>query len=87
MRVDALYSAPAHPYTRALLGSIPSLFDDRVNELGSIPGTMPDLTKPSVGCRFEPRCPVGRGRDLCRTVAPTLDAGPGRRSGALPLRR
>ena len=74
--VDALYSAPAHPYTRALLGSIPGLFDDRVNELGSIPGTMPDLTKPSVGCRFEPRCPVGRGRDLCRTVAPTLDVGP-----------
>ena len=84
--VDALYSGrpPVHP---RLLGSIPGLFDDRVNELGSIPGTMPNLTKPSVGCRFEPRCPVGRGRDLCRTVAPTLDRGARRRSGALSLRR
>ena len=67
--VDALYSAPAHPYTRALLGSIPGLFDDRVNELGSIPGTMPDLTKPSVGCRFEPRCPSGGGATC---AAPSL---------------
>ena len=83
--VDALYSAPP------IRTPAPCSARSRVcsttgsNELGSIPGTMPDLTSRRCGCRFEPRCPVGRGRDLCRTVAPTLDRGPGRGSGALSL--
>ena len=70
--VGTVYGAPRHPYTRALLGSIPSLFDDRADELGSIPGSLPDLGRPFTGCRFEPRCAVGRGREVCRTEAPLL---------------
>ncbi len=68
--VERVYRAPAHPYTRALLASIPSIFDSRAEALGSIPGTLPDLTQPVIGCVFEPRCPVGHGRELCRAVAP-----------------
>ena len=70
--VDEIYSAPAHPYTRALLASIPSLFGDRNRLLGSIPGAVPDLNHRPPGCVFEPRCAVGRGREICRTEAPPM---------------
>jgi|JI10StandDraft_1071094.scaffolds.fasta_scaffold36289_2 peptide/nickel transport system ATP-binding protein len=77
--VDRVYASPAHPYTRALLASIPSIADSRVEVLGSIPGSLPDLTQPLTGCVFEPRCPVGSGRDTCRTNRPlpqsTADGG------------
>jgi oligopeptide/dipeptide ABC transporter ATP-binding protein len=71
--VDQVYSAPAHPYTRALLASIPSIVESRTGLLGSIPGSMPDLTQTVTGCVFEPRCPVGSGRVVCCTVAPALE--------------
>ena len=45
-----------HPYTQALLGSIPKLAQDPDIELFSIPGIPPDLTDPPPGCRFAPRC-------------------------------
>lgn len=76
--VDQVYSAPVHPYTRALLASIPSIVDSRADVLGSIPGSLPDLTQPLIGCVFEPRCPVGNGRAECCTVTPrpqATDAG------------
>lgn len=72
--VERVYSRARHPYTRALLGSIPSLWDDRSELLGSIPGTLPDLTKPRTGCVFEPRCPVGAGREICKQDKPVLRA-------------
>lgn len=68
--VARVYASPAHPYTRALLGSIPSIGSARMGRLGSIAGTLPDLTSPVQGCAFEPRCPVGHGREECRTNAP-----------------
>ena len=40
--------------------------------LSSIPGTLPDPTKPIRGCSFEPRCPLGRGNVLCQTVPPPV---------------
>lgn len=70
--VERLYSNPSHPYTRALLGSIPSIASSRSAVLGSIPGSLPDLTVPSDGCVFEPRCPIGHGRESCRTRRPEL---------------
>ena len=50
----AVFSAPAHPYTRELLRSVISL---RTTGLQYIPGAPPDLTDPPPGCRFHPRCP------------------------------
>jgi peptide/nickel transport system ATP-binding protein len=53
---DRLFSAMRHPYTQALLGSIPRLESDNTKALVSIPGIPPDLTNPPPGCRFAPRC-------------------------------
>ncbi|MGV9338588.1 ABC transporter ATP-binding protein [Streptomyces sp. NPDC003688] len=76
--VHDLYKAPAHPYTRGLLDSIPRL-DHKGRELYAIKGQPPNLTHVPPGCAFYPRCPMAR--DICRTDPPPLyDAGEGRRS-------
>ncbi|WP_432970354.1 dipeptide ABC transporter ATP-binding protein [Dactylosporangium sp. CA-233914] len=72
-----VFNRPAHPYTRALLASIPSLGTERQRILGSIPGRLPDLTAPVTGCVFEPRCAKGNGQTICRTVAPQPVTLPG----------
>jgi peptide/nickel transport system ATP-binding protein len=51
-----LFKHMRHPYTQALLGSIPKLTQDPDIELFSIPGIPPDLVEPPPGCRFAPRC-------------------------------
>ena len=67
--VERLFAAPGHPYTRALLGCVPALDDDRVR-LASIPGTLPDPRSRPPGCRFAPRC--GRRADACEAGVPPL---------------
>jgi peptide/nickel transport system ATP-binding protein len=67
---DVLFSAMRHPYTQALLASIPRLESDNTKALISIPGIPPDLTNPPVGCRFAPRCPFAA--DRCREEEPPL---------------
>ena len=58
---EAIFEAPAHPYTQGLLRSTPSL--DRVDErLVSIRGAPPSLLDPLPGCPFLPRCPIGDSR-------------------------
>ncbi|MEG3629653.1 ABC transporter ATP-binding protein [Streptomyces poriticola] len=64
-----LYKAPAHPYTRGLLDSIPRL-DHKGRELYAIKGLPPGLTRIPPGCAFHPRCPAAR--DECRTDEPAL---------------
>jgi peptide/nickel transport system ATP-binding protein len=51
-----LFAAMRHPYTEALLESIPTRTTDRNSSLYSIPGLPPDLAAPPPGCRFAPRC-------------------------------
>ena len=65
-----LFTGMRHPYTQALLGSIPRLEQDATKPLVSIPGLPPDLTNPPPGCRFAPRC--GRATDQCRAEEPPL---------------
>ncbi|GAA2467447.1 MULTISPECIES: ABC transporter ATP-binding protein [Streptomyces] len=67
--VHDIYKAPAHPYTRGLLDSIPRL-DHKGRELYAIKGLPPNLTAIPPGCPFHPRCP--RARDVCRTDLPPL---------------
>jgi peptide/nickel transport system ATP-binding protein len=62
---DALRTAPAHPYTRALLGSFPRLRGER-RHLSGIPGSPPDLRGELAGCPFIPRCSFAR--DACAEV-------------------
>jgi peptide/nickel transport system ATP-binding protein len=67
---EDIFTAMRHPYTQALLGSIPRLTQDSRTALVSIPGLPPDLTNPPTGCRFAPRCP--RATDKCRAEEPPL---------------
>ncbi|WP_326610517.1 ABC transporter ATP-binding protein [Streptomyces scopuliridis] len=67
--VYEIYRAPAHPYTRALLRSIPRL-DQKGRELYAIKGLPPNLLRIPPGCAFNPRCPMAQ--DVCRTEVPPL---------------
>ena len=65
--VSRIFNAPTHPYTEALLNSIPKMSDDR-QRLTAIEGQPPDLSKLPPGCAFAPRCP--RAFDRCLQSAP-----------------
>jgi oligopeptide transport system ATP-binding protein len=67
--VHDIYKAPAHPYTRGLLDSIPRL-DQKGRELYAIRGLPPNLMNIPPGCAFNPRCPMAQ--DVCRTDVPPL---------------
>ncbi|MDX8364444.1 ABC transporter ATP-binding protein [Cytobacillus sp. IB215665] len=68
--VETLFSKPQHPYTRALLESIPKM-DTVVEKLGSIEGIVPSITRmPDVGCRFANRCQ--EVKEQCKVVTPQL---------------
>jgi len=62
---------PQHPYTKGLMGSIPSIIAER-EQLAQIDGTMPRLTAIPRGCPFHPRCPYAF--DRCRRERPELMA-------------
>lgn len=57
--VELLFKRPRHPYTRALLNSIPSLSTSK-SVLEAIPGAVPNPLSYPKGCRFRPRCPMAR---------------------------
>jgi len=65
-----VFGAMRHPYTQALLGSIPRLDQDNTKALISIRGLPPDLADPPAGCRFAPRCAFAT--DRCRAEEPPL---------------
>ena len=65
--VSQIFSTPVHPYTKALLGSIPRMTDNR-DHLTAIEGQPPDLASLPPGCSFAARCPMAFGR--CRDEAP-----------------
>jgi len=76
--VHAIYKAPAHPYTKGLLESIPRL-DTKGTELATIKGLPPNLMRIPDGCSFNPRCQYAQ--EICRTtVPPNKDLGGGRTS-------
>lgn len=63
--VFTLFNSPAHPYTKALLGSVPSIYDSPDRKLFSIRGTVPESYEGLVGCRFADRC--DHSHKACRT--------------------
>jgi peptide/nickel transport system ATP-binding protein len=65
-----LFDEMHHPYTQALLASIPQLNQDARKALHAIPGLPPDLAHPPEGCRFAARCT--RATDKCRSEEPPL---------------
>ncbi|GAA3296932.1 ABC transporter ATP-binding protein [Streptomyces cinereospinus] len=80
--VHDLYKAPAHPYTRGLLESVPRL-DRKGRELHAIRGLPPSLLDIPPGCAFHPRCPMAR--DVCRTDVPPAARGVRTAPERLPL--
>jgi oligopeptide transport system ATP-binding protein len=77
--VHDIYAAPAHPYTKGLLQSIPRL-DQKGQELYAIQGLPPNLLHVPSGCAFNPRCPMAQ--DICRTEVPRLQPVGDRRGSA-----
>lgn len=65
---EQLYARPLHPYTRALLSSIPSLDPEKKRERIILEGDVPSAVHPPSGCRFHPRCPLAT--EHCRRVSP-----------------
>ncbi len=73
---QALFAAPKHPYTRALLDAVPLPIVDKTRALAILEGNVPSPTDPPAGCRFHPRCPLAQAQ--CREQAPALrDIRPG----------
>ena len=85
--VDALFAAPAHPYTAGLLASMPRLSDAPRRRLPAIDGQPPRPGEVVEGCPFAPRCDFAA--ETCREVAPPLRTLAGDREVAChaPLQR
>ncbi len=77
---QAVFDEPRHPYSNALIESIPRIDAKPHSLLAAIEGQPPNMLRPPPGCRFAPRCPYAT--DVCRTVNPDLEAGPA--TGAQP---
>jgi oligopeptide/dipeptide ABC transporter ATP-binding protein len=75
---DELYSAPKHPYTRALLSAIP-IPDPKIEKRRKriiLSGDLPSPIKIPSGCRFHTRCPMAQ--DICHEIEPVFEAKEGR---------
>ena len=68
---DVIYSDPKHPYTIALLASVPRLDEPKAEELAVIEGMPPNLANLPIGCPFAERCSYVM--DQCREVKPELE--------------
>jgi peptide/nickel transport system ATP-binding protein len=73
--VEAIFARPLHPYTRGLLGAVPKLGSSveagTRGRLAEIPGLVPSLRTPIVGCAFAGRCPLAT--DICRRDSPAIE--------------
>ena len=69
LTVEALFESPAHPYTEALLQSVPRM-DQKVHRFPCIEGSPPLIHDLPPGCAFAPRCP--KAMDICRSESPPV---------------
>ncbi len=69
--VQTLFDNPLHPYTQGLFKSLPRLGQTH-DRLETIPGNVPNPLSFPTGCKFHPRCPIGRDLKRCQTQEPEL---------------
>jgi len=69
--VEDLFASPLHPYTKGLFRSLPRL-GVKARRLETIPGNVPNPLHFPGGCKFHPRCPIGRDKQRCRSDQPAL---------------
>ncbi|MBQ0132609.1 MAG: ABC transporter ATP-binding protein, partial [Comamonas sp.] len=67
---DALFSAPAHPYTKALLSSVPSMDPSNRTQKAPLAGDPPNPINPPSGCRLHPHCPQAHA--VCAQQVPSI---------------
>ena len=67
---EQIFNHPSHPYTQALLGSLPLPDVSHKQELVVLEGSVPSPTNPPPGCRFHTRCPIAQ--QICREAEPEL---------------
>jgi peptide/nickel transport system ATP-binding protein len=72
---ETLFQQPRHPYTQALLSSIPAMDPDHRTEVPPLAGDPPNPINPPAGCRFHPRCAMAQA--VCSQRVPVLAAGGG----------
>jgi len=71
---DEIFHNPLHPYSQALIASVPIPDPTRRKERAPLSGEVPSPVNPPLGCRFHPRCPLAM--DICKKKEPELlDAG------------
>ena len=75
--VGDLFANPKHPYTQGLLRSLPRL-GEKKERLDVITGTVPNPVNFPSGCKFHPRCPIGKDNPKCQAEEPPLlEVSPG----------
>jgi peptide/nickel transport system ATP-binding protein len=80
--VDDIFHAPRHPYTRALLRSIPSIMAEPRSRLATISGSIPHPFNRPSGCPFHPRCPDYMAGTCEKAEPPALEDADGEREVA-----
>lgn len=70
--VDEIMETPKHPYTQALLSSVPRIKPERDQHIIRLQGDLPSPAAPPSGCHFHPRCP--KAMPICRESYPTSNA-------------
>lgn len=68
---ESLFNEPLHPYTKGMMKSLPQLGAGQ-KRLYTIPGSVPDPLRFPAGCKFHPRCPIGRNDKKCCRDEPVL---------------
>jgi oligopeptide/dipeptide ABC transporter ATP-binding protein len=84
LSVHQLAAQAAHPYTRALIGSLPDMDTDRTKPLDTIPGRQPAPAEVGSGCAFADRCTLATER--CRERPSLVELSPGHKAACWEAR-
>jgi oligopeptide transport system ATP-binding protein len=74
---DDLFDSPLHPYTQALISSIPIPDPEAKKDRITLPGEVPSPINPPAGCRFQPRCIYAKEHDCIENTPGLIDVGEG----------